>query len=815
MGALIQDVRYAIRRLAWTPGFTLGALVIMAIAIGANTAAFAVVNQMLFTPPPFDRPEMVVNIYQDSDDGEPSSSSYPAYRDMVESGGVFQSVAATSPEGATLEMEDGSWSVAIEYISASFMETIGRTPVRGRWFEPSMDQVGAGNFAVVSHHAWQRRFGSDPGILGRVLRLNGEPVTIIGVGPADFNGIGGFVVTDFWLSISSVGIGGDFRVLNLDRREDHWYDIKARLAEGASVAQAQDAMNALALRLAESFPELNEGRGITVYSSRDVRLHPEMDGSLYPVAGILLSVVVLILILASSNLGGLLLVRGVARGQEVAVRRAMGATPSRVASLFLSEAFLLSFTGGVMGLLLATWLLDLMSLVSLPGALEGQLDLGLDIRVLFFTLTLMVGTGLFFGWAPAMQSLSPTITGALREDGRTGTGSRRRSLLRNLMVSVQVAVSLILVVAAGIVTQSLANHHHVETGVDAERLALLQTDFTRAGLSVDERGATLREITDHLGSLPGVERVALSSRIPLMGGASTTTVVEDYEPPAGTGSVELPWSLVGPHYFATAGIEVVEGRAYRPEDQHGDEQMVIVNQAAADRFWGGVNPVGRRIRPQSRPDEWIQVVGVVSDTKVRSLSEPTTPMLYYLMGETGLNAPIILIRTSGDPGTLLPSLRGGLQAVNPRLPLVRSGTMETVIGDSVATPRLSAMLLGVFSLLALLLASVGIYTIVSFTVAGRMPELGIRVALGAKGGRILVSVMGGMALTVAIGLLTGALVLALVYPQVQGLLFGVELMSLSTLLPPVSILLATVALASYLPARRATEVDPVEALRAQ
>jgi predicted permease len=757
----------------------------------------------------------VVNIYQDSDDGEPSSSSYPAYRDMTELRGIFQSVSTTSPDGATLETEDGSWSVATEYISASFMETIGRNPYRGRWFEPSMDQVGAGNFAVVSHHAWQRRFGSDPDILGRSVRLNGEPVTIIGVGPANFNGIGGFVVTDFWLSISSVGLGGPYRVANLDRREDHWYDIKARLAEGTSVAQAQDAMNALASRLAESFPDLNEGRGITVYSSADIRLHPEIDGTLYPVAGILLSVVVLILILASSNLGGLLLVRGVARGQEVAVRRAMGAAPFRVARLFLSEAFLLSVTGGVLGLLLATWLLDLMSMVSLPGALAGQLDPTLDVRVLLFTLSLMVGTGLFFGWAPAVQSLSPTITGALREDGRTGTGSRRLSLLRNLMVSVQVAVSLILVLAAGIVTQSLLSYHDVDTGVDDERLAIMQTDFTRAGLSADERGTTLREIKDHLNALPGVDGVSLTSRVPLMGGGSTTTVVEGYEPPAGNGSVELPWSMVDPDYFATAGIQVMEGRVYLPEDQHGDEQMVIVNQAAADRFWGGATPVGQRIRPQSRPDEWIQVVGVVSDTKVRSLSEPPTPMLYYLMGESGLNAPIIVVRTSGDPEALLPSLQAGLRTVNPRLPIVRSGSMETVIGNSVATPRLSAMLLGVFSLLALLLASVGIYTIVSFTVAGRMPEIGIRVALGAKGGRIMASVMSGMALTVGMGFLAGTTLVVLAYPRVQGLLFGVELLSFSTLFPPISILVVTVALASYLPARRATAVDPVEALRAR
>jgi len=814
VSTLIQDVRYAIRRLARTPVFSLGALAIIAIAIGANTAVFTVVNQALLVPLPFERPEEVVNVYQDSDDGDPSSSSFPAYRDMAAVEGVFHSVSATSAGRATLEWEDGSWPVAVEFTTSSFLETIGRSPARGRWFDASMDQTGAGYYAVVSQHAWRNRFGADPGILGRIVRLNGQPVTVIGVGPTRYNGIGGFIVTDFWLSISSAGVGGDFQVANLDRRQDHWYDVKARLMEGVTVAQAQGAMDALAQRLAESFPDLNQGRDITVFPAADIRLHPGMDGNLYSAAGVLLAVAILILILASSNLGGLLLVKGASRTSEVAVRRAMGAAPSRVARLFLSEALILSVTGGALGIVLAQWLLSLFQALPLPGSLGGVLDLAIDLRVLLFSLALMLGIGVFFGWAPAMQSKSANLSGALREDGRSASGSTRQSLFRNLMVSVQVAVSVVLVVAAGVGVRSLVNYYQVDTGIDVERLAFLSTDFTQAGVSPEEWGVLLRELSDRIQALPGVDRVALASRIPVQGGGSTTTVIEDYRPAAGTDALEIDWALVSPGYFQTLGIEVLEGRGYLPEDQVGDERTVIVNEAAS-RFWAGESPIGKRIRPQASPEGWVQVVGVVSDTKVRSLAEPATPILYYVMGEAGVYAPVVLVRTRTDPSSLLAAMRRELQAVLPVLPVVRLTTMESHLGDALVTPRVSAAILGLFSVLALLLASVGIYTIVAFSVAGRMPEIGIRVALGAQGSRVILMVVGEVAVTVAVGLLVGVVVVALASSRIQALLYGVQILSLGTLLPALAILTGTVALASYLPARRAAGADPVEALRGQ
>ncbi len=813
MHQLSSDLRYALRRLLRTPMFTAGALAIMAIAIGANTTVFTVVNHLLLRPPPFEQPDRVVNIYQHSDDGEPSSTSFPAYRDMAAMDGMFEAVSATSPASATLDRGDGPESVSIEFTTASFLSTIGRSMTRGRWFDASMDQVGAGNFAVVSHHTWRGRFGSDPSIVGRTLLINGNPVTVTGVGPEGVNGIGRFVVTDLFMSISSVGVNGPFMVSNLDRREDHWYDVKARLAEGVTIKQAQQAMDGLARSLATEFPELNEGRDITVLSTQDVRLSPDIDGNLAPAAAVMTAIVGLVLLLACANLGGLLLVRGVTRGSEVAVRRALGAPPSRVARLFLGEAMLLSIGGGLLGMLLAHWLLGLLSLVPLPGPLSGSLDLSWDLRVLGFSVALMIGTGIFFGLAPALQSLKADVAGVLREDPIAPGRSRRQSLMRNGLVALQVAVSLILIAGAGVTVRSVVSYSKVDPGVDIEQLAFVQTNFTQAGFAAEEIAPLFQELEERITAIPGVTAVVVSSRLPVQGGGSTTTVIEDYEPTSGTGSVELDYALVSPGYFDAVGVEVRAGRAYTPEDRFGDERIVVVNQAAAEAFWDGEDVVNRRIRPESRPDAWVRVVGVVSDSKVRSLSEPPRPMLYYLMGETGIGAPYFVVRSGVPPASLLSGLRNALTQVNSRLTATRLGTMETHLGDALVMPRMSAGLLGLFSFLALCLAAVGVYTIVSFAVTGRRREVGIRVALGAARGQGIWTVVSEVAWTVVIGLLAGAALVFGVATLTEGLVFGSELLSFSTLVPALLILITAVGLGSLIPAWRAARADPVDALR--
>ncbi len=813
-----HDLRDAIRRLMRTPFFTLSATLIVALGIGANAAVFTVVDAVLLRPPPYEDPSRVVHVYQDSDDGEPTSTSYPAALDMATYTDVFSGVAAASYATVTWEAVDGPRRALIEFVNASYFPVFGVNPSRGRWFEPGYDEVGSGNYAVVSHHAWRTKFGSDPAVVGRTIRMNGQPVTVIGVGPEGFNGAGGAFVTDFWLSISSVGVGGAFRIANLERRQDHWYGVRARLAPGVSVAQAQSAMDALAARLAEDFPEINEGRGITVFGPDDVRLHPELDSRLVPAAAVLLGIVGLVLVLACTNLANLLIVRGLSRGHEVAIRRALGASRGRVARLVLAESSTLAFLGGIVGLLLGRWILGLTPLVAGPLAAAvggaGDLDLSMDGRVLLFTLGLVMLTGILFGLAPALRSARSDLAGVLREEGRGSSAGKRSVMTRNVLVATQVAVSLVLLVGAALLTRSLANVQRVDPGVDVERLAFVQTSFGQGGVSAEERAVRVQEMLDRAAALPGVRSAAFTSRLPVQPGGSTTTVVEDYDPPSGTGSVELPFAIVGEDYFRTVGLQITEGRVFGPEDAQGTTPVVVVNETAARRFWAPGSPIGRRIRPQARPDEWAQVVGVVEDQKVSRLDEPPTPMLFYAASQSP-SSGYVLVRTDGDPGALLPSLRAELRAVSPDLPLRALATLESRLSQSLLLNKVAAGVLATFSVLAVLLASLGIYAVVSFAVARRSSEMGIRIALGAARDQVIRMVMREMLATIVLGLAIGAGLAALAAPVLERALYQVSAVDGLSFGVGALVLAAVAALATYVPAVRAARADPVEALRVQ
>ena len=821
MDDVIQDVRHALRGLRRSPGFTLSAVMVLALGIGANAAVFTVVNAVLLKPAPYADPSRVVHVYQDSDDGGsrvPASSSFPATRDMATYTDVFSGVSAMSPSTLTWEADEGPRQALVEYVTASYFPVLGIQPSLGRWFEPTADAVGAGNFAVVSHRTWRTQLGADPDVIGRAFRMEGQLVTVIGVGPEGFNGAGGPLVTDFWLSISSVGVGGPFRIANLERREDHWYDVRARLAPGVTVAQAQGAMDSLATRLAAEYPNLNRGRGITVFGAGEVRVHPAVDGVLLPVAVALLGIVGLVLVLACANLANLLIVRGFFRGHEVAVRRALGASRSRVARLFLSESILLSLMGGGVGILLGWWVLRFVPLIVGPAAAAfggaGDVALSIDRTVLLYTLAITLVTGVLFGLAPALRSARSDAAGVLRAEGRNASPGRRATLLRNGLVVVQLAACLVLVVGASLLTQSLANVQRADPGVDAERLAYVATTFGPGDVSPEEQAVRLQELMDRAATLPGVTAVAFATRLPVMPGPSTTTSIEGYTPPSGSDSVELPLALVSDDYFGTVGVRVTAGRAFGPEDALGTTPVVIVNEAAARRFWGEADPVGRRLRPQATPGAWTQVVGVVEDIKVSSLNEPPTPMLFYPIRQSPSRG-YVLVRTDADPATLLVGLREQLRAVSAELPLSALGTVAARLDDSLLLARVSAGLLGGFSLLAMLLASLGIYAVVSFSVARRSSEIGIRIALGAEHSRVVRMVMREMLLTLVVGLAIGFAVALPAASLLQPTLYQVSALDGASFLVSALLLAAVAILATYIPARRAAAADPLEALRVQ
>lgn len=811
VSSLMQDVRYAARRLRLTPLFTVSAIAILGVGIGLNAAVFNLVDTVLFRPPPFADPERVVHIYQDSDDGAPSSTSYPAYREMTAYTDVFAGVAATSPDEVMWESVDGPQPATVEFATASYFPVLGLTPHIGRWFEPEHDHVGAEPVAVVSHRTWRTKLGADPGVVGRVIRLNNRPVTIIGVGPESFNGEAGALVTDFWLSISSTPVGGPYRVVNLERRQDHWYLVKARLAPGVTVERARTAMAALASRLAAEYPELNEGRGITVFAHDEVRIHPSVDGDLFSTSLGLLAVAGLVLLLACSNLANLLLVRGISRGPEVAVRQALGAGRARVARLLLIEALLLAGMGGAAGLAIAAW--SVRVIPSLPISLSGAgIDISFDHRVVVFGVAVALVTGLLFGLLPAVRSARSDVAAALRDGGRGRSAGRGISLVRSGLVAVQVAVSVALVVGAGLLGRSLANAQRVDPGVDVERIAVLGTNLQQGGVADAEAAVVAAQLLERIEALPGVERAALTTRLPAQVGGTTTQVVDGYDPPAGTGAVELPYAFVSRGYFEAMGIPVLAGRTFTAEDHADAPRVVVVNETAARVFWGGDWERGR-IRSQGAEGAWRHVVGVVADVKVSDLREPPTPMVYFSAEQAGVASFSIVARTPGDPAALLPSLRAALREVRPSLPVTRMVTLDAHLGGALAGLRTVTMLMSGFSMLGLLLAGLGVYAVVAFAVERRRSELGIRIVLGAEPARLAWVVVGESLGVVAAGLVAGLALAALGARGARAVLFGVGSIDGITFVGAAVLLLAAAAIAALVPARRAARANPVEALR--
>lgn len=459
----IDDFRYAARRLMRSPGFTLTALTILVLGIGVNTTAYSVVNALLLQPPPFHEPEQVVNVLQGSDGGTPSSTSYPAYLDMTRMPNVFASVSAYSENVAYLEQGDGLASILIEYATASYMDVIGLTPSRGTWFEASADDPNGPPAAVITHAMWTDRLASDPGVLGSTLRIGGGAVTVIGVGPAEFNGGQSIGAVDLWLSISAMSVTGG-RVASLTRRQDHPFTLRARLAPGVSMEQASGAMGGLAADLARIYPELNSGRSITVLSVLSNRISPEIDARLVPASVFLMAVVLLVLVIGTLNLANLLLIRSSARAREIAVRLALGAGRARVIRVVLAEALLLSVLGGAGGLGLAQMTAMVARNMRLDFGLPILVDFHLDPSVFLFTALVSVTTGLIFGLLPALRATRRDVNASLRDDGSTSLGSRRRLGLTGTLVAGQVAVSLLLLAIAGVFLDSLTGARGADPG---------------------------------------------------------------------------------------------------------------------------------------------------------------------------------------------------------------------------------------------------------------------------------------------------------------------------------------------------------------
>ena len=798
----LDDIRYAVRRLARSPGFSAIAIAILVLGIGVNASAFGLVNALLLQPPPFPEPDRLVDLLQDSDDGVPNSTSYPAYEDIRRVPGLFQAVAAVAGSETFLEQDGSFVSLATEFATADYMRVLGLSPVMGRWFDDLEDDPAGPPTAVLSHRWWKNRLGSDPDVVGRTLRINGAAITVVGVGPEEFNGGAGPAVADIWLSISALRPTGSFIARGLTRREDHPFFVRARLLDGVTVETVRSRMDRLASELATTYPEVNANRGLHTIPVGDIRIHPSIDAQLVPAASLLMGVVLLVLFIATLNLANLLLVRTTARAREIAVRLAMGAGRARVTRVIVSEAVVLSLVGGAGGFAVAVWAVGAIDAGTLP--LPVAIDVRLDGAVLGFSALVTLGSGLVFGLLPALRVTRRDVNRSLRDEEGVAIGSRRRLGLTGLLVSGQIAASLLLLAIAGVFLDSLIQARGADPGFDYERTAFVSVSLNPLGLDSDGASAFLRTLDERLEATPEVDRAAVAMQLPGAQYGTTTMLLG-----AGIDGVdrprEIPWNQVDLEYFDVLGVDLLHGRLFQPGDEGAP--VVVVSEAFARTYFGRSDIVGERLLRESQPDEPQEVIGIVEDAAVRSLGESPTPSLYWpYFGGSGARAHLV-VSTDGDPTRTASAARRIIREADARVMITASMTMEDHLGSTLSQQRLAGGVLGTIGALALVLAVLGLYGVVSFAVSRRQREVGIRQALGAGGSEVVRLFLRDVAGVVGLGAAVG---LALAIPGASLVARGFTGGPVNpVVLGGVSLLLvATALLATAVPATRAARSSP-------
>jgi len=827
--AFLRDTRHALRRLVRDWRFTAAAVLILGLGIGANTAIFSLINATLFRQQSFANPDRLVDIYQNATNaGGMDANSYPAYLDMAAYTDVFASTTAVLVPSGVNYLDEGALRPAVaEHTTATYLSVLGLRPSVGRWFDAAEDTPGAPVVALVSHAAWVRKFRADPSVIGRTIRIEGVPVTIVGVGPKGHRGtINIGIVTDFWLPISSLpALGVPPRTLER-RPEEAAFFVKARLRDGVTVAQAQAAMRILGTRLAAEYPKEDPGKGIAVFASSDVRIHPQMDGPLAAVASLLLVVVGLVLAIACSNLATLLLVRGSARAKEISVRLALGATRGQLVRHLLTESLLLSVAGCITGCILAWWAIRSLTALDLPIVV----DLSLDYRVLTFAAGISLVTGVAFGLAPALKATRIDLVPTLRGDGETGAPDHRWLTLKNALVVFQVAVSVVLLGATSIFLQMLSASRTGRVGFAVDGVAMLETDARYAGYSATEARNAYEEMRRRVTAIPGVQSAALTRGLPMQT-VGAPVVVEGAAAAAGP---DVPSAVAGaiwagPGYFELLRIPILFGRPLTERDRRDTTRVAVISETMARQYFGADNTasaVGRRFRLErdTNANAWIEVVGVARDTGTADLQsdliDPTPQLFYRSFAQWDLPPTTVLARTSLDAAGLVGALQRELRAVNVALPVISAKTMAQYLEESLVAPKAVATCLGGLGALGLCLAGIGLYAVVAFAVSRRSREIGIRMALGARAQQAVWTVAREVALLVGIGTAAGLTMTLLAILALRAVTVPAPGISLyrptadPLALLSVAAFMAMVALAAaYVPARRAATMDPLAALR--
>ena len=809
LGDLAQDLRYGMRVLVANPAFTIVAVVALALGIGANSVIFSVVNAVLLRPLPFKDPQQLVMVWENAAHfGFPKNTPSPAnFLDWAQQNTVFSAMAATAQRSYNLTGAGEPERLDGRRVSANLFDLLGVRPLIGRSFVPEEDKPGT-RVVILSEGLWKRRFGQDAGIIGRAITLNSESYTVVGVMPRNVRLPGMDNWHDqFWVPIA-------FPSEEAAQRGNHFLECIARLKPGVNLQQARAEMETIAARLAQQYPEENTRIGAVV-----IPLQEHMVGDIRPALLVLLGAVGFVLLIACANVANLLLARAAVRQKEIALRLALGADRGRLTRQFLAESVLLSLIGGGAGLILASIGLNALKHY-IPANISQADTISIDPHVLIFTAVVALLTGLVFGLAPAAQASNFNLNDTLKETGRDANAGVKGNRIRNALVIAEVAVSFTLLIGAGLLINSFLHLRNLDPGFRSDHLLTMKIELSDVKYPDKEgRAQFFDELIRRVQVLPGVEAVAAGNNLPLTYfGDSMPIGVEGVPDPPPDQSPDVVLRVVSPKYFGTMGIPLVAGRDFTEQDNAQATRVVIITEKTARHYWPGENPIGKRLKPGSSASDspWREVVGIVKDVRQNDfVTDPKMQMYMPYMQVQTFPPNALVVRTRLDPLSLAVPVRNQVWAIDKDQPVSDIRAMDEIVADAMARQRFSMLLLGIFAALALVLATVGIYGVMSYSVTQRTREIGIRMALGAQRSDMLkMAVWHGFQL-VLIGLVLGLVAAFLLTRVMATLLFGISATDPVTFIVISVILLGVALLASYIPALRATRVDPMVALRYQ
>ena len=806
MITLLKDLSYGIRMLAKTPGFTLVAVLSLALGIGANTTVFSLLDAIRLRSLPIENPERMVNIATQIKGREPHLNfSYPLYTGLRDGNQTLSGVIAYTETNLGLTAGDQTERIRAEIVSANYFSVLGVRPAMGSVFAPDDERPGAASTAVISDALWHRRLAGDPGVLGKTITLNSRTFSVVGVAPKKFPGLLRGMQTDVWITLPHMAVfEGNPKLMNSPNLI--WLFLAGKLKPGTTIEQAQSQLSSLLPGLSQ---DPDEDNTVQVVMTRAAGGNAVYVAELSRPLIMLLLAVALILAISCANVAGLLLARARSRGKEIGIRLALGANRPRIVRQLLTESLLLAFAGGALGLLMALWTSALASSLR-TGEGELAIDASPNIRVLLFTLLVSVLTVVLFGIVPALRASKIDLVPILKDSNTSTPVFRRGPSLQSLLVISQVTLSLVLLAGAGVFLRSLWKLQAIEKGFSGDKVMAMSLNMELQGYD-RARGANFYPAAlESLASLPGIQSASLASALPVSAGGSRIQMDANSTKPAVNEEISIDIVTISPRFFETTGLPLLRGRDFRQIDTDKSTQVMIVNETMAKKFWPDTDPLGRTF---TEGESTYQVVGIARNTKYRDLREPPRMTFYLPLAQSYRPSMNLLVHTTGEPSHLAPAIQARLKTIEPALTVFNSRTLFEHVGRSLYVERMQSLLLTLFGILALTLTAIGIYGVVAYSVAQRTREVGIRMALGAQKRDVLKMILTqGLAL-VAWGTAIGLIACYWLSRLVSSQLYGVSAYDPVTLVSVVAALIVVALLATYIPARRATKVDPLVALR--